>query len=331
MKSYIETKINLSKKILNHPKLNDFVDYFFDYVFKWGKRTRPYVVYLCYKGFWGNNDTEILRFGMIFELLHTMALIHDDIIDQADKRHNVSTIHHYINSKIQNMHIAEGQAMLFGDLVLSRVYELQNKSFDFPTELIQTARENIHSMIEELILGQMIDVDTMTWETLSEEHLEKKTLYKSAKYSFSRPMTTGAILAGANQKQIDLIEELWIAMWHAYQVRDDLMDLVAHDKSKSAFGDIQEGQQTVFTNYIYKNASEEDKKLLKSCMWQKLNSTQISQLQTMLQNSGAIDYGKKLIEQYGQKAFELLEKTDLAEKEKMAFQLLTQKIVNIDI
>ena len=145
---------------------------------------------------------------MIFELLHTMALIHDDIIDQADKRHNVPTIHHYINSKIQNMHIAEGQAILFGDLVLSRVYELQNKSFDFPTELMQTARENIHSMIEELILGQMIDVDTMTGETLSEEHLEKKTLYKSAKYSLSRPMTTGAILAGANKKQIDLIEEL---------------------------------------------------------------------------------------------------------------------------
>lgn len=101
---------------------------------------------------------------MIFELLHTMALIHDDIIDQADKRHNVATIHHYIAAQIgkENMHIAEGQAILFGDLVLSRVYELQNKNFDFDEKLLVLARDNIHAMIEELILGQMIDVDTMT-------------------------------------------------------------------------------------------------------------------------------------------------------------------------
>jgi len=55
-----------------------------------------------------------MHFGIIFELLHSMALIHDDIIDQSEKRHNVDTMHYYANKllKEKNMHIASSQALL---------------------------------------------------------------------------------------------------------------------------------------------------------------------------------------------------------------------------
>ncbi|NCO98153.1 hypothetical protein GW864_03190 [bacterium] len=45
----------------------------------------------------------------MFELFHTMALIHDDIIDQSEKRHNILTIHQYINSILDKSdeHIAQ--------------------------------------------------------------------------------------------------------------------------------------------------------------------------------------------------------------------------------
>jgi geranylgeranyl pyrophosphate synthase len=60
-----------------------------------------------------------------------MALIHDDIIDEADKRHNASTMHMYIESLLKEAenrhHVAEGQAILVGDLILSWVYELRYK------------------------------------------------------------------------------------------------------------------------------------------------------------------------------------------------------------
>ncbi|MEI8009569.1 MAG: polyprenyl synthetase family protein [bacterium] len=53
----------------------------------------------------------MLNFGIIFELLHSMALIHDDIIDQADKRHNALTVHSYIQTLLKGRpnahHIAE--------------------------------------------------------------------------------------------------------------------------------------------------------------------------------------------------------------------------------
>jgi geranylgeranyl pyrophosphate synthase len=85
-----------------------------------------------------------------------MALIHDDIIDQAGKRHNALTVHAYIGTLLDTnphaQHIAEGQAILLGDLLLSWVYELRYKQHDFPENLLREARENVHNMIEEVIL-----------------------------------------------------------------------------------------------------------------------------------------------------------------------------------
>ena len=63
-------------------------------------------------------------------------------------------------------------------------------------------------MIEEVILGQMLDVDMTTGDESTEALLHKKTLYKSARYTFMRPMLTGAILAQTNKKNQDLIVQL---------------------------------------------------------------------------------------------------------------------------
>ena len=94
-----------------------------------------------------------------------MALIHDDIIDEAGKRHNAATMHTYIESLLKEAenrhHVAEGQAILVGDLILSWVYELRYKITGFSDDRLNLARINIHSMIEEVILGQMIDVNMM--------------------------------------------------------------------------------------------------------------------------------------------------------------------------
>lgn len=110
------------------------------------------------------------------------------------------------------------------------------------------------------------------------------------------------------------------------------MDLIAHDTSKSIFSDIQEGQQTVFTQYIYQSNSQENKTLLRSCMGKPITNTQISQLKTMLQNSGAIDYGKDLIKKYGSQATNILEQIEFTDTSyKLAFEKLIEKIIGIEI
>ncbi|MFA7298549.1 MAG: polyprenyl synthetase family protein [Candidatus Absconditabacterales bacterium] len=334
LQTYVQGKIEQSQKLISDKKINSFIDYITTFIFSGGKRIRPYGLRITYTGFGGDNEKAILNFGIIFELLHSMALIHDDIIDQAERRHNAATMHSYIETLLGDSpnarHIAEGQAILLGDLLLSRVYELRYKQHDFPEDLLWEARKNVHNMIEEVILGQMIDVDMMISGPASLSLIDKKNMYKTASYTFVRPMLTGAILANANKKQQGLIKELGEYMGLAFQMRDDYLDITFGDKTKSAFTDIQEGQQTYFTNYIFEKGTPQQKKLLQSSMGQKLNDKQIKALQAMFEDSGAIEFGRQGILEYSQKAREILEKTQLNDEAKNNLLVLIKKMEKLE-
>lgn len=284
--------------------------------------------------FGGTNEKAILNFGIIFELLHSMALIHDDIIDQARKRHNAPTVHAHIQSLLWDnpnaAHIAEGQAILIGDLLLSRVYELQQKQHDFTGVILEEARKNVHSMIEEVILGQMIDVDMMASGPASLDLIDKKNMYKTASYTFTRPMLTWAILANASQEQQQLIKELGKYLGMTFQMRDDYLDLTFGDKTKSAFSDIQEWQQTYFTHYIFSNWTPEQQSFLHSCMGKQLSSQEISELQTLFETSGALHFGQEKVLEYSQKARAVLEQIDLNEEAKASILSLIKKIEKLE-
>ena len=306
LQTYVDEKINQSKNLLADPKLNTFVQYVQTFIFSGGKRVRPYSLRAIYTGLGGVQEADVLKLGIIFELLHSMALIHDDIIDQAGKRHNELTMHEYIKTLLPQTsnthHIAEGQAILMGDLLLSWVYELRYKVSGFDPNLLDHARVNIHEMIEEVILGQMIDVDMMISGPASLDMIDKKNMYKTASYTFVRPMLTGAILAGASEDVQKNITEFGQYLGLAFQVRDDLLDLTGGDPTKSLFSDMQEGQQTYFTNYMFTKGTPEQQALLKECLGRRLSDEEIAKLQTMFIDSGAIDYGKVMVQDFVAKA-----------------------------
>lgn len=333
LKKYVDEKITQSKKLLTDEKLNQFVDYVSDFVFSWGKRIRPYCLRLTYKWYGWDNDDAIMKFGIIFELLHSMALIHDDIIDKSQKRHNVLTMHAYINSILGNSdkvwHISEGQAMLVWDLLLAWVYELRYKNHDFSEEFLMSARDNVHAMIEEVILGQMIDVDMMSSGPAKLDLIEKKNIYKTASYTFVRPMLTWAILAWANEGQKKDIAELAKNLWLAFQLRDDFFDITLGDNTKTMFSDIREWQQTYFTNFIFENWSEDQKSFLTKCMWsgEELSQENMEKLQQIFSESGALEFGKELIKKYVNLSNEFLEKVDFANQDcKIWLKSLIEKI-----
>lgn len=330
LQTYVHDKIAQAEKIIDDQKINTFIEYISTFIFSGGKRIRPYGLRIIYTWFGGTNEKAILNFGIIFELLHSMALIHDDVIDQAEKRHNALTVHSYIQTllagKKNAQHIAQGQAILLWDLLLSRVYELRYKQHDFPENLLWEARKNVHSMIEEVILWQMIDVDMMISWPAALSLIDKKNMYKTASYTFIRPMLTWAILANASAQQQELIKELGGYMGLAFQMRDDYLDIIGGDKSKSTFSDIQEGQQTYFTNYIFENGSPEQQEILRSYMGRPLNAEEIKILQTMFEESWAMTFGKQGILEYSQKAKIVLEKTELMPEAKESILFLIKKM-----
>ncbi len=332
LRDYIDIKNNQAKKLLNDQRINSYIDYIQDFIFSGGKRIRPYVMRLTYRWFGGKSDQDAMRFAIVFELLHSMALIHDDVIDQADKRHNIPSMHKYITTKLSQWkwRVWESQAILIWDLIFSRVYELSNKQHNFPSNLLTKARENLHSMIEEVILGQMIDVDMMAWDQAPYKLIEKKCYYKTASYTFIRPMLCGAIFADTDSENMKLTSELGKYLWLAFQLRDDMMDITFGDPTKSPFSDIQEWQQTYFTNYIFTHWTQEQKWILHWAMWNRLTTEQISDLQKMFDQSWALDQWQKLLQEYGDKAKNILEKFSFKDNvAKEWFSLLIQKLAKI--
>jgi len=302
LKIILDKKIHQARGFFEDEKLSWYIDYISDFIFSGGKRIRPYCVYLSYKLFWGEEDKEVIRFAAIFEILHSMLLIHDDIIDRADKRHNIKSFHKHLEavmSKVENKeHIAMSQTIVIWDLMMAQVYDLLGQEYKFEKWQLDQARKNVYSMVQEVILWQMIDIDTMTGKQVTEKCLHKKNLYKTARYTFARPMTIWAILAWSNAKDADLIFKLGESLWLAFQIRDDLKDILAQDQDKTMFSDVQEWQQTYFTYHIMKNWTPKQKKLLKDCMGQELTKGQIKDLQKLFEESGAIAYWRDMIKKH---------------------------------
>ena len=330
LKQYITSKIQQSQILLNTPDLNKYIEYIDTFVFSGGKRIRPYCAWLMYRWFWGTNEEAISEYSIAFEILHTMALVHDDIIDQAQKRHNVDTVHTYIHKQLKenNFQVAQSQAILIGDLLLARVYEIMYKDYDFEQIFLHDARRNVHAMIEEVILGQMIDVQMMSGITATKEMIEKKNMFKTASYTFTRPLVTWAMLAGASKSQQKLVANLGNALWQAFQIKDDLMDIMLGDTTKSLFSDIQEWQQTYFTQYIRDHWSAQDNQLLDSCMGKILDHDQIAALQTMFTETKAIETWIDQMHEYTKKAKDLLNKIEFVDT--LAYQWIIDLILKIE-
>jgi geranylgeranyl diphosphate synthase type I len=311
---YLQKKINWAKNIVQNQRLSDIIQHIHTITFAGGKRIRPYCFVMGYNIYQENITNEVREFSITFELLHTMALIHDDIIDEADKRHNVATIHHYISNKNTKIpkRIAEWQAILAWDILLARVYEVIMKPYTNP--YIQIAQQTVHTMIQEVILWEMIDVDLAIGEKTDSATLERKNLYKTARYTFARPLIAWSERWGAKKEQIKYLQKIGELLWLAYQLRDDLIDILEIEKDKPTFMDIQEWQQTLITDYIYNHKNKNYGKILHKYMGKKLSSQEIKILKNIYEESGAILFAKNKITNYIKKTHTVLKKIDFKNK-----------------
>jgi geranylgeranyl pyrophosphate synthase len=276
-----------------------------------GKRARPYIAYLCYRSFGGNlkDEKKILETLVSLETFHMFALIHDDIIDHGKTRHGVPTLHEYIKPTHQGL----SQAILAGDLLFNWSWEtllthVSGKIGDDVTSLFA-------HMVNQVIIGQMLDVSMLVKKQASLKEIIQKTELKTAHYTFVNPMKIGISLAGGfTKKRVEWCEKMGIALGMAFQLQDDLLDIVGEAKNmgKATFSDFQEGQHTYFTHYIFEHSSAQDRKTLKKLFGTRLTEPQKRHIQKIFEKSGTVGNGKKQIRSYFAKARALLNVASIA-------------------
>ncbi len=214
-----------------------------------GKRLRPYLVFTMM----GPSDISLEQNSALtlligIELFHTFCLIHDDIMDHGTKRHGLPTITMLSQKARKSIHHSQSMAILAGDLVFAWAVDAL-RQYRGPHQ--QQVADVTTTLMREVIVGQMIDVNLSTKPLAASKEIKRKMIMKTARYSFVRPMQIGAIL-GNRPDLLPFCEKFGTDLGMAFQLKDDLLDLIETEQSslKSRQSDLEQNQHTLISQHL---------------------------------------------------------------------------------
>ncbi|HEU4951210.1 MAG TPA: polyprenyl synthetase family protein [Holophagaceae bacterium] len=213
-----------------------------------GKRLRPALVLLAsrFSGAEGEGD---VRFGAVFELIHTATLVHDDVIDHAQLRRGKPTLNRLWGNTL---------TVLFGDLLYIHAMSsaIQGRSW----RLMEILSEVTTRMIE----GELIQNDVLfKLDTSRKDYFdiqERKTALL-----FGGCTESGAVLGGRPDADCAALRAYGLEIGRAFQLVDDLLDYTATSEQlgKPAFSDLREGKLTLPMLTLLERAPEESRAIIR--------------------------------------------------------------------
>jgi octaprenyl-diphosphate synthase len=195
-----------------------------------GKRLRPSLVLLCCR-FCGLEGDEDVRFGALFELIHTATLVHDDVIDHAQTRRAKPTL---------NVLWGNTLTVLFGDLLYIQAMSSAIAARSF--RMLEILAAVTTSMIEGELIQESVLFDLGTTRKDYFDIQERKTALL-----FSGCTETGAVLTARPEADAVALRTFGLEIGRAFQLVDDLLDYTAtpEELGKPTFSDLREGKLTL--------------------------------------------------------------------------------------
>ena len=272
------------------PLLNIITNYI---IRRKGKQMRPMFVFLSAKLFGGINSSTYIAASLI-ELLHTATLIHDDVVDNASKRRGIFSINAIWKNKI---------AVLIGDYLLSKgmLLAVNNNEYD----LLKIVSESVKEMSE----GELLQIEKARKLDITEEVyfeiIKKKTATLIASCAAS-----GAISAGADDEMVANMKLFGEYTGIAFQIKDDLFDYQKKGIiGKTAGNDIKEKKLTLPLIYVLNNSNKSEKRRIINMVKKHNNNTKkVNEIINLVIKNNGIDYATIKMNEYKDKALELLSK-----------------------
>lgn len=240
-----------------------------DFTLRDGKRIRPLLLILSYKGYSSPGKKLSPAFynaATCIEFLHNFMLIHDDIIDRSDLRRGKPTLHRLLGKAVKTAEpkkLGYDLSIVAGDIV----YALAIDAFLSIQENPQRKEKALKYFIQTAAftaMGEFIDIlhGVEAVSKITEKDVFLNYTLKTARYTFECPLVVGAILAGANQKDIQKLSQLGILIGQAFQVQDDILGIFDSEKNigKSILSDIAEFKKTLLVCHAYKKLSKHQRK-----------------------------------------------------------------------
>ncbi len=304
-----------------------------------GKRVRPLMCLLGYLAATGAEPTPAAYdVASALELFHLFALIHDDIMDHGRERHGVPTAHRRIAETLQahgrrgSEHVGTAQAIILGDLLFSwSVAALQRASF--PETIRAEAFRLFFAMSDEVMVGQMLDIDLTTRTTSSGHEARQKMLLKTAGYTFIKPLQIGIALGEGTPTQHAFAQAFGEAIGLAFQIQDDLSDAFAtvEEIGKTPLSDLRDHQHSLLTQGLLDRGNEADRAVLQA-VWGNPEATQeaYEALRERFWRSGVFQATVEACRVEAERARTALAQADLPETVRPLFSELFSKAVSLE-
>lgn len=185
-----------------------------------GKRLRPMLMAETYKLF-GGKDKVIEPFMAAIEMIHTYSLVHDDLpaMDNDEYRRGRKTTW---------VMYGDAMAILAGDGLLNYAFETALKSFEMPQTDLERAAKALSILAKKAGIYGMIGGQTADIEAQNPEIRQLLYIYEHKTAALIQAaMMVGAVLAGANDDQVKIVEQAAFEIGIAFQIQDDILDVTS--------------------------------------------------------------------------------------------------------
>ncbi|MFN2607287.1 MAG: polyprenyl synthetase family protein [Acidimicrobiales bacterium] len=298
-----------------------------------GKRLRPAFCHWAFVGAGGDPaDTLVVDGGAALELLHTFALIHDDIMDGSSTRRGTDTIHVAFEARHamegwrgEGRRFGEGVAILVGDLAFVYADHLLAGAPPAAIEVFTELRVEVN-------VGQYLDLAGTARGRVGEREARRISRYKSGKYSVERPLHLGAALAGRLEPLAGALSGYGLPLGEAFQLRDDLLGVFGDPSvtGKPVGEDVREGKPTVLYAIAAARASNTAARVLDRYGAADLEEAEVATIQEVLVETGAVDRVERDIDELVDAALAALTVADLTPDARHALADLAHYVAGRD-
>jgi octaprenyl-diphosphate synthase len=255
-----------------------------------GKRIRPTLVLLSARMCGGVTESSY-RAAALVEILHTATLVHDDVVDDAERRRGVFSINALWKNKI---------AVLFGDFLLSRglLLALDNNDHALLHALSDAVRRMSEGELLQIEKTRHLDIDEATYFRIISD--------KTASL-ISACTRCGALSAGAGAETVDRMQQLGEKLGLAFQIRDDLFDFGVEDVGKPIGIDLQEKKMTLPLIYALRAADRGSRqRILRIVRKKKKSQADVREVAHFAEAHGGIAYARAQMNRLADEAHALL-------------------------
>jgi octaprenyl-diphosphate synthase len=257
-----------------------------------GKHIRPILTILSAR-LCGKPSMNSYRAAAMIELLHIATLVHDDVVDEAEKRRGFPSINRVWKNKV---------AVLMGDYILSKALLRMVGLKDFKV------LELISNTAEKLSAGEILQIEKNLTRSMNEQ-VYFDMIYQKTASLISTSCELGALTSSGSDQDREAMRTYGSQLGLAFQVKDDLFDLLGNEKDtgKDIGVDVKRNLITLPLIHCFKTFTRSEVRQIKRILSMKRKSSEdLEELRGLIAAGGGFDYAYQKIDEFNNRAVEAL-------------------------